>query len=379
MADGGVRDGGFPFPLPEPGSALFIGTNTVDAVRPAGLSSGDLSYSLFGCYGGGVFVADFSPGGGYVFTAMGGHNCPPITGAFVFDFTDATWKRIDNTNGVPWRSSDYSTAEVNGDLEIATAGATPDSVPAPFHTYQLLAELPSAAGGGTKGSVITVMTQFALTNATSSLRSHRFDLATGAWTRLSTNRATTSGFTSVRDAAANRIYLLPAELHSQNALQYLDGSDWTWKTTSLGAYPATDGSNSTSFIEPTAHLLVAQSSTRHLRAVRLDAINTGVTQLQVSGTLPDTGGNRWVRDPATGAFFMYPGSGQTLFKLEPPATAPLTNPWRVSSVLVSGLTMPAHPASGNGAQHHTRFFYVPALGCFAWIGNVSSQVVLLAP
>ncbi len=377
--DAGVWDGGFPYVIPTAGSALFIGTNTADAVRPAPLSAGDWEYALFNCYAGGVYVRDVSPGGAYVLAATGGHNCPPNVGAALFDFTDATWKRIDNTNGVPWRTGDYGPSEVNSELELSIAGATPNAVPAPFHTYQLLAELPTARGGGPRGSVITVITQFGTTSANSNSRSHRFDLATGAWSRLSTNAAGLTGFTAIRDAVANRIYLLPSEIHAVHELSWLDGADWTWKTTSFSGWPATDGNNNTSFIEPNAHVLVMLSSTQHLRAIELDAVATGVHQLNVTGTLPTFNNTRWERDPSTGAFYTYSGSGQTLYKLTPPATNPLTNPWIVSTLGVTGLTMPAHPTTGNGTSHYTRFFYVPPLDCFAWIGNSGSRVVLLKP
>lgn len=379
VGDGGVRDGGFPFPLPAPGTALFIGTNTAESARPMALSGGDIAYSLFSCYGGGVFVEGYSRAGAMVFAAMGGHNCPPVTGAILFDFTDATWKRIDPANGVAWRSNDYQPSEVNADLELALPGVTPDSVPAPAHTYQLLAALPPEADGGVRGSVVTVISRFALTNASTGLRSHRFDLATGVWSRLSTNRAAIEGPTSIRDEQSGRIYLLPSELHSQPSLHYLDPADWTWRTVGLGGYPATDGNNPTSFIEPRHQLLVAQSSTGKLRAIQLTAPASGVRSLPVAGVLPAAGGNRWVRDPGSGAFFLYPGRGQTIHRLAPPPSAPFTTPWTVSAITVTGLTLPPHPNTGNGAEHHTRFTYVPALGCFAWLGTSTSRVVLLSP
>ncbi len=378
-ADGGRWDGGFPFALPTPGNALFIGTNKPDSVRPSPLGAGEWEYSLFNCYTGGVYVRDFSPGGAYVFAATGGHNCPPNVGAALFDFADATWKRLDNANGVPWRSAEYTPSEVNGELEIATSGATPNAVPAPFHTYQLLAPLPAARGGGSQGSVVTVVTQFATTQASSSGRSHRFDLATRTWSRFSTGTSPYTGFTAIFDPAATRFYVLPNEIHSVQQLSWLDGLDSTWKTSSLGTWPATDGANNTSFIEPTHHLLVMQSTTSHLRAIDLADTAAGVRLLTVTGTLPACTDTRWERDDDTGAFYTYCGTGQLLYKLQPPASAPLTSAWVVSTVAVTGVTLPPHVDTGNGSGHYTRFFYVPPLHAFAWIGDYDARVVLLSP
>jgi hypothetical protein len=48
----------------------------------------------------------------------------------------------------------------------------------------------------------------------------------------------------------------------------------------------------------------------------------------------------------------------------------------VETVDISG-TIPEDTESAT--RHYTRFFYVPPLGCFAWIANSMSQVALLTP
>jgi hypothetical protein len=35
--------------------------------------------------------------------------------------------------------------------------------------------------------------------------------------------------------------------------------------------------------------------------------------------------------------------------------------------------------TGAGNDHYTRFFYVPAVQCFAWVAGVQERVVLVKP
>ena len=92
----------FPYSVPSSGQALLIGNNFAEDVRPPSHSAYQWNYSLFSFYGGGTFVEDYSAGGAYVIAGSGGHSVPPNFGGCLFDFADATWKRIDNANGMPW-------------------------------------------------------------------------------------------------------------------------------------------------------------------------------------------------------------------------------------------------------------------------------------
>src|SRR5262245_62948726 len=89
----------FPYSTPASGQAVLIGTNTANDIRPAWHNSSGWRYSLFAGYGGGCYAPDYSSGGAYVIAGTGGHRVPANLGAAVFDFADATWKRIDSSNG----------------------------------------------------------------------------------------------------------------------------------------------------------------------------------------------------------------------------------------------------------------------------------------
>ncbi|MDP9130729.1 MAG: hypothetical protein M3N35_10110 [Candidatus Binatota bacterium] len=120
----------FPYSVPLSGQALLIGNNFAADVRPPSHSAHQWNYSLFAFYGGGTFVEDYSAGGAYVIAGSGGHKVPPNFGGCLFDFADATWKRIDNANGMPWMNRDLESPEINRIGEINYPGVS-DGIPAP--------------------------------------------------------------------------------------------------------------------------------------------------------------------------------------------------------------------------------------------------------
>lgn len=76
---------------------------------------------------------------------------------------------------------------------------------------------------------------------------------------------------------------------------------------------------------------------------------------------------------------------QKLYRLEIPAD-PVTGTWTWSTVTptaedgTGGLTAAVEADWENGGGiHYTRFFYVPALRCFAWIPRHDSNVELIKP
>ncbi len=183
----------FPYSVPSSGQALLIGNNFAEDVRPPSHSAHQWNYSLFFSYGGGTFVEDYSAGGAYVIAGSGGHAVPPNFGGCLFDFADATWKRIDNANGMPWMEprsefsgySERSTASVRSIIRafppasrrrrICTATCcrcrprTAEAAEAP----RCYCAPPAAGSSSNHGSGYA----------------HRFDLSTGLWTRQSTNAA----------------------------------------------------------------------------------------------------------------------------------------------------------------------------------------------
>ena len=97
--------------MPAAGQAVSIGTNVADSIRPAQISRFNWAYSLFQSFGTGALVPDFSSAGAFVIAASGGHNVAPNVDAAVFDFSDATWKLVSNSNGIVPRNEDYTDSE----------------------------------------------------------------------------------------------------------------------------------------------------------------------------------------------------------------------------------------------------------------------------
>lgn len=376
----------FPYSLPGSGQALMIGTNFAENVRPATHSAFEWNYAVFFFYGGGTFVEDYSAGGAYVIAGSGGHAVPPNFGGCLFDFADATWKRIDNANGMPWINRDLDTPPRSGEIndfgEINWPGVSP-GIPAPAHLYGNVLSLPAAKGGGSRGSALLLRSAAASYSSNhGSAYAHRFDLSTGLWTRQSRNAPTAnSSFrTSCYDPATDRYYMIRFELNESGSLDYLDGADWTWKTVGIGG-SAADGNNKSAFIDEARRLLVMQTSTGRLRAIDLNNMGAGARTLRTVGTFPGDNQTQWHRYPADGCWYTYEGwGGNVIHKIQPPAGNPFTETWTASTVSIGGAALPAQGAQArDGAVHNARFFYVRSIGCFAWIAGERNQVVILKP
>lgn len=384
---GAMSDAGTPVMSPQcpsRGGARLIGTNTAEDVRPPWLSSGDWQYALFESYGGGTFVEDYSSAGAYVIANTGGHRHPPNVGAAIFDFSAARWSRLDPAGGALMRSADFDRSELSGspDWEIAVGGVAPET-PAPSHTYMNVLPLPSRFGGGARGSALVVIRTAVSTNPVGSQRSFRLDLSSGDWSRYSQNTLgdvvsnARSGpeAPSALDSINGRYYQLPQQPHDVQQLGYLDVADRRWHGTPTFNWPPTGPPGPGAFIDEARRLLIVQSGSSLLRAFDLDDLASGPHALQLNGTMPGDE-SRWELNPADGSFYAYPGTGRALYKLTPPQQSPLTQAWTVQTVAIRD----SFPEDTDGrTRHYTRFFYVPALGCFGWVADATSPVALVTP
>ena len=376
----------FPYSLPPSRQAYAIGTNYAADVKPSSHTAFEWNYALFFFYGGGALVEDYSAGGAYAIVGSGGHDVPPNFGGCLFDFADATWKRIDNANGMPWINRDLNSNGINTEInsfgEINWPGVSA-GIPAPAHLYGNVLPLSANKGGGSRGSALVLQSLAAGASSNyGSAYAHRFDLSTGLWTRQSTNtpRPYATFRSTCYDPVTNRYYGVPYAINESGAIDYLDGNDWTWKTVGIGN-PSGDGSNMTAFIDEQRRLLIMQTSTGRLRAINLNNPGAGVVALRTSGQLPGDNQSRWHQYPADGCWYTFEGwDGNTIYKIQPPAGDPLTGTWTCSTVQIGGATIPKQGESAlQGAVHNTRFFYVRSIGCFAWIAGEGNKVVILKP
>ena len=379
----GIRGWRPPYALPDAGQVVSISTNYASDVKPSTHSSSNWNYAVFGAFCGGALVEDYSKAGGYVIAGSGGHNVPPNLGACIFDFEDATWKRVDNANGVAQRDEDFDPSELT--LGEITA-ASPGEMPAPAHTYNWSHELRSSQGGGTRGSLMRMRgVSAAVDSSSGTAYAHAIDLSTGLWRKVTTNGHVNSltSRVSVYDPVTRRYVQIHQLLHAGVALQYIDETDWTWKTDAFTS-PGDIGSSFGAFIDQARRLLVVLTSNETIHAFDLDAINV-LTELTLSGSLVNNQEQyQWQFYPADGCYYKFSGAttSTTLEKLRPPplGTDPLTEDWTASTVDV-GTALTQNPAAylAAGALHYNRFFYVHSLGCFCWIPGGDEPVVLLKP
>lgn len=383
---GQVDAGPLPYALPGPGEAVAIGTNTADDVRPPGASSTDWAYANFNSYGGGVFAAAYSRIGAYVVASAGGHGAPGNTDALIFDFETATWSRLPNLDQTPFVSPDLGSGDTSGSPWFEINGT---SVPAPSHLYNSVAYIPPSLGGGLRGSFVK-MGNWATTYPSGAKGGgiHRLDLDTGAWSRLGSapdDILPTDDYenVSVEDETAGRIYFFQQLIHRTNRVQYFDLADGHLHDTPSMPYAIDHSGHSyhVVFVDPVHRLLIQHQEGWPLRCLEIGNFAAGWRDLSTSGTPPDAA-NRISYDPGTGRFYTHTNdAGNTVHRLTPPSGAPLTGAWVWDTVTVQGATLPPFTDTGSndGRRHYSTFFYVPALGAFAWISGQDQPVVLVRP
>ncbi len=373
-----------PYDIPGAGEVVEISTNAESDVKPSTHSMANWHNALYGSFSGGALVEDYSRAGAYVIAGTGGHTSRPNLGACIFDFEDATWKRLDNANGVAQQNVDFEPGEIDAFGEIIAA--TTPGIPAPAHLYAHCHQLRASQGGGPKGSF---MRQRGLSAATDSSKgssySHAIDLSTGLWTRRTTNANVTlvSSRVATYDPVTRRFIQMNQVTNSGIALQYVDEADWTWKTDNF-ANPGDKGNAHGFILDAERRLLLVTTSNETLHAFDADNIVT-LTDLSLSGSMQNNWEQyQWAYYPPDGCFYRFAGAttSTAIEKLKPPPFGddPLTEDWTVSMVnLGTALTQQPAASLAGGSIHHNRFFFVPRLNCLAWIPGDDEPVVILKP
>jgi hypothetical protein len=376
-----------PYTLPGAGQAVSIGTNVASSIRPANISRLLWGYSLFQSFGTGAFVPDFSKAGAFAIAGTGGHAAPGTVDAAVFDFSDATWKLVSNSNGIASRADDYNESETTGAPYFELPGARAGQVPAPPHVYALTSYIPASHGGGPKGSFLKMGSPAVTVQSRQGGGIHKMDLDTGLWTRVTNDTLPFAGgeyeASTVLDPQQGRYYFIVDTFHSHTSLPYLDLADLKVKQTPTYPYPKQLAPSYTTyqtvFLDPVRRLLIAQRPGLPMQALDLNDIATGWRVLTSTGTQPSSA-NRWAFYPPDGRFYTRTNnSGQTLYRLTPPSDWK-TGTWTFDTVTITGASMPDFTNSaGSGVRHYGTFFYVPALRSLAWISGEDTPVVLLKP
>jgi hypothetical protein len=262
---------------------------------------------------------------------------------------------------------------------------------------------PKSVVGGPKGAIVVTLGAAKTTEGWDSPQSHKFDLATGLWTRASlnlltelTSRTPYTESSASYDPTTKRIYVT-VNFPTDDRLFCLDLTDGVWKTAGRYGLPNTSGVARSIFVDNKRRLLLYLLDNNQLWALDLDKTAPGPRRLDTAGSVPNTS-RRWeeypVADGGDGCFYTLTGAGpaytgggaplatnQELLKLVPPASGdPMKGTWTFTSTPIrGGITAQYTVDTGAGAFHDSRFFYVPALRCFGWIPNGSGPVELIKP
>lgn len=375
------------------GQVVQIGVNTPQDVHPPGWDNSYwLEFSLFNSFGAGVVVPEYSEGGAYVFADIGGHSHPDIAGAVLFDYADATWKRLEHANGGDqWginENKTFSESQSDGApyWEVSNTINLPQAVPLPGHPYQLMAERPSAAGGGSKGSVIYVCRAAVGPSWDKKSQSvHAFDLATRIWTRVTDDlypRDATYEGSVAYDGPRGAYWVTMTDQHNFQSYVYLRTSDWTFQTS--GSFSGWMDSRAGVGNRMSIYngKLIINGADGTLWMFDPDNAPAGVRQIILSGpALPGLFRiNRIVYYPPTDVWYYarsdsgYPGN--SLFRIAI-NTSNLTG--SVSTVTLSQSLPQVGNFPGDQADAYHMLHYVPSLQCLSWIHSATGYVYLIKP
>jgi hypothetical protein len=379
-------------PLPGGLDVAFVGTNTTQDIRPATHSEFNWRYSLFGAFGCGCFCPDYGTKGAFVIAGSGGHGAPPNLGAAIFDYADLTWHFLPNSNGVTpidntGDTTDYLETDTTGDPFFDLTGSV---VPAPGHLYATQAPIPAALAAGGNGGVAIISRAAISTSSVPSGAAHAFNLTSGAWSHLTAGISPVRDFeyTAIYDATRSRYWLLRQDYWAQQHVDYLDTTDWTWKTSTSFDWPSSPGTNYTTFCLDDARGLMLSFRGTTMSAWDLNNQAAGWRAITVTGVLPDATQCPWVYFPGTDSFYFVPQTGgTTLYKLTPPAGGadPFANAWTVTTLTLAHAVPNYTDGNGVATAPYHAFHYVPALGLLARItGQVNAttagqEVALINP
>ncbi len=381
--------------LPASGSAMRM-TDAGDFLDggPAGWSLGNVGYALWGAFGSGCFNPYYSANGAYIMVGSGGHSHPSVFGASVFDFTTMEWDYLPCANaGISDSTGSIQESDSNGSPWWEMNASA--EVPLPPHPYKNLMVRSPAQGGGTKGSMIYVgRGSVGNSGVYSSGAAHQFDLTSRSWSRLSTATSFGIGEPEVAvtfDAITNRYYQIPETLGVASNLKYLDGADWTFKSTANWSGYASNVNTGTNCawiheLGGTRALFSLRGPGPHyLSSLNLASPGSGWNNnIALSGETLIVDRSDVVFHPLHNCYYRRYTLTDTpmLQRLIPPTGNILTGAWTVENVTLGGDAIPVYkPVSGIGSGEVTSAYknlmYVPALGMLAWV--TGNGVFLLNP
>jgi hypothetical protein len=356
--------------LPALGAAKLVGAaGAHTAVAPNGMDTGQFTKALFEAYGSGCFNRDYSTDGAFIVASSGGHAHYEILGGAGFDFTTRSWFWR-GVPGVTETGTPSTLAQTNGSPYYERSGLT--EVPAPPHPYAAMATIRAADAGNTKGSMLHLGRAAVCAESVSASVAHKFDCATGVWSRAATGTFSFDGVecTTVFDPVTKRFYSVAgSNQHARSFLPYLDVATGTFGTLSgIGTATPASGYAKALYWAGNGKRLILFIWGSSWQALDLDYPAAGWYTLSRTGASIDANYNPPVWHEGNGNLYWRAssGAGNTLVKVVPPAN-PLTGTWVSSTITLSGDAIPEYKGAVPTTDAYRSLFYIPSLNMLGWV------------
>ena len=357
---------------------------------PAGPGSGTGS-NYFAIWTSGCYAKDDGAFGSMVFCSGGDGD---YWGNEVYKFSLETrkWTReCARSTGLSGDRADPGFDTTWG--EHLSPGGDPPPQPGVPHNYDQVEYLPAHLGGGPRGSFM-FCTRTVVYRVRGFRHPHVFDLQAKAWRRGSAKPgivaygAQNDAPSWCFDSRRNRFWGIKGGEggHFINRLHYLDFDAKSGVATSGDVnIPSHLTPRQLPFSRywPTGDLMLVGGWNRagtafDLRACPLSTASQGFHVLTLTGSTIPLGRYGVAYCDDLDCFFvrMSLGHRQTLWKLTPPRSDYLSEPWVVAEITMRGHAV---PAVGHGQGMWKRFMYAPALKCLLWVDDVRGAVYAYRP
>jgi hypothetical protein len=380
--------GPIPAWVPTAGTAQVVQTSNTFLSQNGNVLGWEYAFGkIVDDYSGGVYNPYWGALGAMAFHG-GGHSATFDNSVVILDYNDMTFKRLSNptqpANGANWSFLNVDPAFNKTYCEYG------DGQPASGHTYDTLAILPPADGGGARGSLIRVGAHGAHPGvSTGTTHAHRFDFASasngsGLWTRLSVNalKGLPSGACSAYDGTRKRFWTIGGLSSQPSFIRYLDVASRENReitfTTGAGLAPPANPDSMTLRYDPAGDLLVLSCTAIgvfRLAFLRCASPEKGWTSAVLSSAIPST--PEWTHPfdyvPEAKKFVMLsPADSAAVFDIAIPADP--TQTWRVTR----------QPLAGGGVLKSAyvcgkRWSYSSATRSFVWMATSKSAVFAYRP
>jgi hypothetical protein len=381
--------------------------NTIDSVKPYPTGGAPVYKGVIGvqaltrAWASAAFAREFSTNGAML-CHNGGDGDYWGNEVYAFDFDTRRWERLSNPTlamsgnalaDSARNQSDplhFNRVECEHGPAVAEYGYGPlpaGTQPGVPHVYDGMLWIPGSYVGNQRGALLRPQSTFVY-GARSTGRAHYFNLDTRTWGRFSVNRGgPPAPLISARqpilghDEERQRIYHSYGYLDLPTKTQV----NRTWTNLSDNTSGVFDNARRLWLMPRVLLSDHASAAPGTLRAIAVDSTSTAV-ELPMAGTV-------WPRNyalhagmlycPDLDCYFLYsqgtqtmPRNAQEMYRIQPPSSNPLTNPWTVSRITMDGDTVVADPSPiGN----YKRFMWIPALKCIAILNKWDSYVYLYKP